>query len=227
MLWHRLNFRLAYLYKIPIATVSFFSKYQLIDNYKINPNKITVVGCGWQHMNEFYSDSDVLEKYKLKEKSFFFTLGSIAINKNTSWIYKVAEKNPQYEFVIAGGKSNNDKLNMNIDNRNIKFLGYISDKEIKILMQKCKAFVFPSFYEGFGLPPLEALSQGAKIIISNTASLPEIYKNSAYYIDPYNAEVDLDSLMREDVDNPYNVLKNYSWKKSAKELKKFIEKNTR
>ena len=67
---------------------------------------------------------------------------------------------------------------------NVKLLGYVSDGQVKWLMQNCKAFIFPSYYEGFGIPPLEALSVGAKIVVGNAASLPEIYKKSAYYIDP-------------------------------------------
>ena len=72
--------------------------------------------------------------------------------------------------------------------RNVILLGYVSDEEVKALMQKCKAFVFPSYYEGFGIPPLEALSAGARIIIARSASLPEIYGNAALYIDAYNTE---------------------------------------
>lgn len=223
VLWHKINFRVASICKVPIVTVSHFSKYQIIDTYKIDSKRIKVIGCAWQHMNEIESDESILQKYKLQKKSFFFTLGSISINKNTTWVYKVAEKYPQYKFVIGGAKSNNADININLKNNNIMFLGYISNEEIKALMQNCKAFMFPSIYEGFGLPPLEALSQGADVITSNSASLPEIYKNSVHYIDPYDTRVDLDEILKEKLDLSESVLNRYSWKKSANNLKEFIE----
>jgi glycosyltransferase involved in cell wall biosynthesis len=85
-------------------------------------------------------------------------------------------------------------------------------------MKNCKAFLFPSIYEGFGIPPLEALSHGTKIIISNAACLPEIYGDCAYYIDPYDYEVDLEKLLKCEVKPPDECLSRYSWEKSAKIL---------
>lgn len=224
VIWHRLNFIIAARSNVPIATVSFFSKYQIIDTYKVNPKRITVIGNAWQHMNSISSDANIIKKYKLKNKAFFFTLGSISINKNTSWVYKVAEKYPQYTFVIGGGKSKNDSVESEIKTKNIIFLGYITNEEIKALMVNCKAFLFPSIYEGFGIPPLEALSQGTELIISGAASLSEVYRNAAHYIDPYNADVDLEELLKEKLDRPESVLDRYTWEKSAKELEVAIEK---
>lgn len=72
-------------------------------------------------------------------------------------------------------------------------------------MQKCKAFVFPSYYEGFGIPPLEALSCGTKIIVSNASCLPEIYADTAYYIDPDNPNVNLNELLSKKIESPNNI----------------------
>jgi len=82
-------------------------------------------------------------------------------------------------------------------------------------MSQCKAFILPSYYEGFGLTPLEALSSGAQIIIAKAASLPEIYGNTAHYIDPFNTNVDLDALLCEPVEKPDAVLAKYSYDASA------------
>ena len=98
------------------------------------------------------------------------------------------------------------------------YTGYASDQLAKTLMKFCKAFIFPSYYEGFGIPPLEALSLGAKVIVSNTASLPEIFGNSAYYISPDNADIDLNELISKPVADADEVLSKYSWEKSAKQL---------
>ena len=85
-------------------------------------------------------------------------------------------------------------------------------------MERCKAFILPSYYEGFGLTPLEALSAGAPVIVSNAASLPEIYGGAAHYIDPYNNDVDLDALLKEPVEPPQAILEKYSYDKSADEV---------
>ena len=82
---------------------------------------------------------------------------------------------------------------------NVIYLGFVSDEEMKTLMANCKAFIHPALYEGFGITPMEAMSVGAELIISNAACLPEIYGKSAHYIDPHNSDVDLDKLLSEPV----------------------------
>lgn len=220
-IWHRIHYRVAAMNNKPILTVSYFSKYQIIDAYKISPGRIHVIGNGWQHMNRVEPDEKVLKSNNLIRNKYFFTLGNVSKNKNTKWVYEVAKNHPHYKFVISGRKaevSNEyyDKL------ENVIYLGYISDGEIKSLLENCKAFIFPSIHEGFGIPPMEALSQNAKIIISNTTCLPEIYRDAAYYIDPYDATVDLDQLLSEKVSLPETILDRYSWEKSARKLYEVI-----
>ena len=77
-------------------------------------------------------------------------------------------------------------------------------------------FVLPSLNEGFGIPPLEAMSVGAKCIIAKASCLPEIFGESAYWIDPYNTDVDLDELLSHDVASPEKVLNKYTFKRFAK-----------
>jgi glycosyltransferase involved in cell wall biosynthesis len=89
-------------------------------------------------------------------------------------------------------------------------------------MERCKAFLLPSYYEGFGLTPLEALSCGAPVIVADAASLPEIYGKSARYIDPYNTDVDLDDLLKTSVESPDAILEKYSYDKSARDVYRLI-----
>ena len=102
--------------------------------------------------------------------------------------------------------------------------GYITDGEIKYLMANCKAFIFPSFFEGFGIPPLEALSVGAKIIVSNTSCLPEIFGDSAYYIDPHNYNINLDDLLSISVKDRQLVLNRFRFRIFAKRIHNHILK---
>jgi glycosyltransferase involved in cell wall biosynthesis len=106
---------------------------------------------------------------------------------------------------------------------NILLPGYLDDGKVKALMERCKAFILPSYYEGFGLTPLEALSCGAKIIVANAASLPEIYGKTAHYIDPFDTEVDLDKLLQEPVEDPDAILEKYSYDTSALQVYTIIK----
>lgn len=221
--WHKLVYRIAAWSKMPILTVSYFSKYSIVDTYHVSPNRIHVISNGWQHISNVKPAEHVLDKYGLQEKAFYFTLGNINYNKNTKWVVEYAQKHPQDTFVLSGIRVKNSDID--IDHvKNVKWLGYLSDNEIVALYKYCKAFIFPSIHEGFGIPPMEALSQGAKIIIANTTCLPEIYQSGAIYIDPYDTDVDLESLLNTThVDAPNLVLSRYSWKSSAEKLYKLLK----
>lgn len=216
-LYHRVVYSIAAKKKFPIVTVSYFSKFQLIDTYHVAPDRITVIGSAWQHFVEFGTDRSIIDRYSLEQGKFYFTLASLSIMKNTKWVIEAAKRNPMELFVLAGGKASAD--NEKYDTLpNLILTGYITDDQIKALMQACKAFIYPSIYDGFGLPPLEALSQGAKVICSNAACLPEIYGSSVHYIDPYDTDVDLEALLAEPVAPPDLALGKYSWEKGARVL---------
>lgn len=221
--WHKLVYRIAAWSNYDILTVSYFSKYSLIDTYHIDPKRIHIISNGWQHIAQIIPNNAILEKNNLKEKSFYFTLGNINYNKNTKWVVEYAKKHPEEIFVLSGIRVKNSDID--IDNvPNLKWLGYLSDGEIVSLYKNCKAFIFPSIHEGFGIPPMEALSQGAKIIVANTTCLPEIYQGCAIYVDPYDTNVDLDKLLIDnEVDDSNKVLERYSWEVSALKLYKLIK----
>ena len=90
-----------------------------------------------------------------------------------------------------------------------------SDAENAALMKHCKLFLHPAVFEGFGIPPLEALALGAPVALANATCLPELYGDTARYFDPYDYDVDLDALAAQPVAAPDEVLKKYSWDKTA------------
>ncbi len=160
-------------------------------------------------------------------------MSSLGKNKNFRWILEVARRNPDKTFAIAGNNdlkkygdtfAQNESSGTNTQLTNVHYLGYVSDDEAKLLMKNCRAFIFPSIYEGFGIPPMEALAMGAKVICSNASCLPEIFKNSVYYIDPYDYEVNLEKLLSGTVETPEKVLNLYSWSKTADKLLTVIQK---
>jgi glycosyltransferase involved in cell wall biosynthesis len=199
-----------------IITVSEFSKGRIVDRLGIARNKIAVIGNGWQHFSEVKQDENVLEKYSLQEKSYFFTVSSPNKNKNLSWVLECAKANPEETFVVAG--KNLERIIESEECQNVIYIGFARDEQMKTLMAHCKAFIFPSYYEGFGIPPLEALSTGCRIIVSDRASLPEIFGDSAVYISPDDPYVNLAELLAQKVSDGREILERYSWKNSARKL---------
>lgn len=201
-----------------IITVSKNSKKEIMQYYHILDDKISIIYNAWQHYLRFSSDNSILERLGLEsDKEFYFTLGSGLPHKNLLWIVRAAEQNPTKTFVVTG----NNLLSNYIEEiglkevANIIFTGYISDGEVKALMENANGFIHPAFCEGFGIPPLEALSCGCEIIISKTSCLPEIYGEAARYIDPYNYEIDMSRIMKMTHGDYQEVLERYSWEQSA------------
>jgi glycosyltransferase involved in cell wall biosynthesis len=200
----------------PIITVSEFSKNDILQQFKIESEKITVIPNAWQHFEKITLDESVFCKYRnIIKGEYYFSLGSSLKQKNYMWVYNNAIYNHAMSYVIAGKSIKNYKYIDSIPS-NVQHLGYLTDGKIKALMQNCKAFLFPSLFEGFGIPPLEALSVGVPIIVSNTASLPEIFEDSATYIDPLNPNVDIGTIIKNITDlKRKQILSKYSWKDSA------------
>lgn len=200
-----------------ILTDSNSAKSDIEKFYPSSKGKIEVVYCGWQHMLNVKEDESIIQRLSLEKGNYFFSLGSRFVHKNVKWVVSAAKQNPNEKFVVSGRKTKNDDGGEDV--ANIVYTGYLSDEEIKALMHYCKAFIQPSMYEGFGLPPIEAMSVGARCIVSNVASLPEIYGNSVWYIDPLKYEpIDLKSIMSTKIEDNQKVLDRFSWKESAKKL---------
>lgn len=207
-----------------IVTVSEFSKQTMLNKLPIKKQKISVIYNGWQHLQSIEADEHILEKVNVSPKSYFFFLGRLVNNKNIKWIFNVADKNPDNCFIIAGALYDEVFDFYEGKYKNIIYTGYVNDSEMKALYKNCKAFLFPSIMEGFGVPPMEALYNGVPIIISNTSSLPEIYEDCAHYIDPYKYDYCLDEILKERVSASEKILNKFSWEKSAKQWYELIEK---
>lgn len=210
-----------------LLTVSEFSKNQICSTYKVSPNKIYVIPNGWDHFKEIQPDDSIIKNNPKLQNDFYFTLGSLSLRKNLKWVAEYAQNNPNENFAISGKMLSGlvpQELDILKSLDNVILLGYVSDEQVKALMQKCKAFVFPSYYEGFGIPPLEALSCGTKIIVSNVACLPEIYGDTAYYIDADDTNVNLNELISKKIESPNNILEKYQYKNSAAILYNLLKK---
>lgn len=203
-----------------IFTDSYDAKRELLRYYpNTKERKVIPVHGAWQHFNRIGSDEYTLSKYGLEKGNYFFAMGSLEPNKNFKWVAEVAKRNPMDMFAVAG--SINEKVFANGLGfecpDNMKLLGYVSDEEAKTLMRDAKAFLFPSFCEGFGIPPLEALSSGVpRVIVSDIPVMHEIFQENAIYINPNMYDYELSNLMANSVCDTESVLRRFSWEKSAK-----------
>lgn len=137
---------------------------------------------------------------------------------------KDSKKNPNDYFAISGFV-NIQKFKSELDLEsppNVIYLGYLSDEEVKAIYKKTKALLFPSLYEGFGLPPIEALSSGAKVVVADIKSMHEIFEDTVFYINPHEYNISLDELLSQKVEEPEKTLEKYSWRNSAEKLLKLI-----
>lgn len=173
-----------------IIAVSHTAKNDLITFLKCDPLKIEVIYYG---VDPVYKVLDNVEKNKNKKCILHVGCDDKENRKNIVGILKslanLKKRFPDFEFIQVGDHNRNfDDLIQKLGLKNeVKFLGFISDSEkLARLYNKADLFVFPSFYEGFGWPPLEAMACGCPTITSNNSSLPEVVGNAAILINPHN-----------------------------------------
>jgi glycosyltransferase involved in cell wall biosynthesis len=166
-----------------VITNSHFSVKELMQYTHVEKEKVSVVYLGANHI--YFEDKIEACKYRLPEKYILY-VGTSKPHKNLQGLLNAfyeLKKNghDDYHLVIAG----KDKTFNRLDRKNefVLFLNDVEDGHMKALYQSAVATVFPSFYEGFGLPPLEAMFCGCPAIVSKAASLPEICGEGAIYID--------------------------------------------
>jgi glycosyltransferase involved in cell wall biosynthesis len=180
-----------------IIAVSNSTKQDLIDFYKIPEEKIQVIYSGIeQNLKKDISDERILKvkkKYRLPDK-FILYFGTIEPRKNLVGLIKAFEKlNTQYKLVIAGEKGWLYKdvfkaARQSPFSSEIIFTGFVNSNDKPYLYSLASLFVYPSFYEGFGFPPLEAMACKTPTITSKFSSLPETVGKTAIMIDPYDID---------------------------------------
>ena len=172
-----------------ILTVSENSKKDIMKFLKIKESKIKVL------YNFLTEDSSLKSVSDDKRGNFFITVSTVQPGKNLERLFEAFSEfskiHPDYELIVIGGKGwKSDPIYKKVESleikNKIKFIGYVDDAQLSMYYKKAKALIYVSIYEGFGIPPLEALSYNCPVVVSNTSSLPEVVGKAGILIDPYD-----------------------------------------
>ena len=187
---YRLIFRsLSRLAKV-IFTDSKFSQSELARFLRQPADRFKVIHLAGDHIRRIQPDTDILNKYDLVDGNYVFMVGSQSPHKNLATVRNaITLMNSDIKVVFAGGNFESIFNKETFDDRpgNLIRLGYITDEELKALYLNALGYIFPSYYEGFGLPILEAMHCGCPVVCSRAASLPEIAGGAALFFDPMDA----------------------------------------
>lgn len=228
-----------------IITISEFSKGQIMRHYGTRDDKVTVVPCGIDEdrYHTGYPAQEIMECCKRLgiEGKYMLYLGTLEPRKNISGLIEAfgllstgCEDCPK--LVVAGGKgwlydSVFERVKqLGLEDR-VLFTGYVSAEDAPLLMSGAELFCFPSFYEGFGMPPLEAMACGTPTVVSDRTSLPEVVGDAALTADP-DSPAAICSAMKRVLSEPdlrralsekgIARSKQFTWEKSAEALNKLI-----
>jgi len=223
-----------------VIAVSESTKNDLIKILKVDPEKIVVIYEGKDENFRLIKEKDkinkVVRKYLPKLQEFILSVGTLEPRKNLVKLIRAYSMLPyviqkKYKLVLAGGEGwNNSDIQkeikeLNLEEKIIK-LGYVKQSDLPALYNAATVFVYPSLYEGFGLPPLEAMSCGTPVITSNTSSLPEVVGSAAKLINSKSEKEITEELKNVLTSRKIQLemkikgieqAKKFSWKKSAKE----------
>lgn len=236
--WYRLMLPMLVQHSRKIITVSEFSKKRLLDHCKVNEEKIAVIYNG---IGSCFAPaaadllSELRAKYRL-EKPFVLYVGSLEPRKNLRVLLEAWKllKLSDYQLVIAGATGHVFRdQGFEVLPDGALLIGQVSESDLPALYSAAALLVYPSIYEGFGLPMLEAMACGCPVIASNTTSLPEVGGQAVLYFDPVSPEDLMEKirwvmelkmetrtrLVREGLSHAQS----FTWEKSATKTRQVLE----
>lgn len=228
-----------------ILAVSHASKRELSRVFGVKEEKIVVIYNGLDErflIEPMPTDADqILERHAVTDPYVLYA-GNIKPQKNLPRLieaFAVAkaelQDHPEYsrlKLLLIGDaqEAHADLRRAVLRSRlqgEVRFLGFVPHPVLRVFYSRARAFLFPSLYEGFGLPPLEAMAHGTPVLTSNISSLPEVFEQAALMVNPENVfeiargirQILTDELTRKSlISLGYNLVRKYSWEQSAREV---------
>jgi glycosyltransferase involved in cell wall biosynthesis len=228
-----------------VLTVSEASKRDILRYFHIPERKIAVIHNAIDERFDATPSAEeierVRERYQLSDPYVLYA-GNIKPHKNLERLIEAFHALRRHGFeqvkllIIGDEISKYATLRRAVHrlklHKHVRFFGFVPDRTLAILYRLARVFVFPSLYEGFGLPPLEAMASGTPVITSNVSSLPEVVGDAALLIDPYEpdaladamARVLTDTVLQEDLrQRGYQRVREFSWDRSVRRVREIYE----
>ncbi len=230
-----------------LIAVSEYTKQDIKKNLKTEDSRLEMIyeGCDWKCFLAKGDSQNILEKYGIIKPHLLY-VGNAYPHKNLERLLlafsRLGSEFKNILLVLVGADdffyNRLKKFVKEKEIQNVVFVGYVSDEDLDILYKEAELYIFPSLYEGFGLPPLEALAKGAPVISSNKTSMPEILGDSVEYFDPKDAngltnliekKIGLNeqekSKEKEEIKNKITeLLEKFDWKKQAEQTLEIYKK---
>ena len=224
-----------------IFAISKSTKNDIIENYRVSPDRITVTYPGYDKdrfkvQGSGFKADKIKKKYKIKGDYILF-LSTLKPNKNVEGLLTafklVGRKN--LRLVIAGRKGWLFKTifakvkELGLEDKVI-FTGFVAEEDVPTLMREAEAFILPSFWEGFGIPVIEAMACGTPVVVSNAGSLPEVVDKVGIVVDPYQPK-EIAQGIEKAIKNKEILIKKglkqaekFSWQECARKTIKVLER---
>jgi len=235
--WYRLLYAGLRLGPATFVTVSRFSAGEIERYFGIGRDRLRVIPNACDHLNELPADHEALRRWGLDRGGYILAVGGGSWLKNVESVEAALDlmAPPRPRLVVVGRREAHvfSRKGGTEGEGAALHLGTVTDEAMKALYERALCLVFPSFYEGFGLPPLEAMGNGCPVIVSDAASLPEVCGDAALYCDPASpASIarHVDSLRDGGpalrgrlIGLGFDRAANYGWTKSVSMLLELIE----
>ncbi len=239
--WYSYTFHTAYNFLIPrlakkatrVVTNSNNSRNDLLQFYNVDAGKVRLI---YWAVDQTFGQKEIPPPEVIAENDYILYVGSLEPRKNIGNLIEAFERlrmrNPDLKtkLVLIGGESPlfaDVRLQIKTFHQDVVFKGFVSDEELRAYYRYAQAVAYPSLYEGFGLPPLEAMASGAPVVTSNTSSLPEVVGNAALMVSPYDCDQlaeTLERIVRDPVlrhelrQRGYEQVKKFNWYRVARNV---------
>ncbi|WP_176379633.1 glycosyltransferase family 4 protein [Paraburkholderia youngii] len=241
-LWYRIVFTLLPRTHPIVLTVSTYSKMRICHHLKIDESRVKVVAPGADHLDRIVADPSVLKRLELNKDAYCVIVGSLDPRKNLRGVLDAIARLGHLrdvKFVIVGKQYprifSSAGVEHPLQSRQVVWAGFVSDEELKALYENAGCLVFPSLYEGFGLPPLEAMYCGCPVIASARTSIPEACGNAAMYCDAASADdiaAKIEQMMSDaDLRQQYRSAgllhaREFRWERAAQQVLEILDVKT-